>query len=63
MTRKKKVNYVTLQKKSGLSNAEIASFFDVDETTARRWHTCRGPAPKAVIMCLESLISGDPIKL
>ena len=55
------IEYFRLQVKLGWTNAEAALFFDVNVTTVRRWRNDKLPAPKAVIMCLKSIITGEPV--
>lgn len=53
--------YFRLQIKAELSNKQASMLFEVNVTTIRRWRSNRIPAPKAVILCLESMISGEPV--
>ena len=43
-------------KQLGLTQVAAASFFGVNETTARRWATGRRPIPDAVSMLLHVMV-------
>ncbi len=63
MTETKEIPYYKLQLQLGWSNAQAADFFQVNVTTVRRWRKDKISAPKAVLLCLRSLISKKPISL
>lgn len=55
------IEYYKLQLKLGWSNAQAAEFFDVNITTIRRWRSAKIPTPKAVILCLKSVLTAKPV--
>jgi len=62
MNNPNEIEYYKLQLKLGWTNTQASVFFDVNVTTVRRWRNNKIPAPKAVILCLNSLIRKRPIK-
>ena len=56
------VEFWRLQKCATLTNKQAAEFFGTNIRTIERWRVDKPVAPKAVIMCLESLLSGNAIK-
>jgi len=59
------VKFIQLQDSAGLrvglSNKPAADFLGVKVRTVERWRSGQIEAPKAVIMCLESIIQGKPV--
>ena len=57
------IEFYRLQAEAGLSNRKAAELFDVNVRQVERWRVEKPPAPKAVIMCLESAVNRKPVKL
>lgn len=62
MNEPNEIPYYKLQLQLGWSNTQAADFFEVNITTIRRWRNNKIPAPKAVLLCLNSIISKKPIR-
>ncbi len=58
-----KTKFHQLQKAAGLSNVQAAEFFEVTTRNIVRWRIENPKAPKAVIMCLESIVSKKPVDI
>ena len=52
-----------LQSNAGLSNRQSAKLFGVGTRQIERWRAEKPLAPKAVIMCLISITTGNPVKV
>lgn len=58
-----KTEFYRLQAEAGLTNKEAAKAFSVTIRSIEKWRIEKPAAPKAIIMCLESAISGKAVKL
>ena len=62
MAKINETEYYKLQMKLGWTNIQASVFFEVNVTTIRRWRNGNIRTPKAVIVCLSSLINKCPVK-
>lgn len=51
------------QERIGLSNKQLAQWLDVSTKTIERYRNGSQEAPKAVMMCLQSIISNEAVKI
>jgi DNA-binding transcriptional regulator YiaG len=56
-----KIEFYRLQAEAGLSNGQAARLFNVTKRSIEKWRIESPSAPKAVIMCLESIVSNRPV--
>jgi len=56
-----KIEFYRLQAEAGLTNKQAAELFDVTKRSIEKWRVEKPPAPKAVIMCLQSIVSGEAV--
>jgi hypothetical protein len=56
-----KIEFYRLQAEAGLSNRQAAGLFNVTIRSIEKWRIESPSAPKAVMMCLESIVSGNPV--
>lgn len=56
-----KIEYYQLQLEAGLSNREASSLFDVSIRSIEKWRVEKPKAPKAVILCLKSMVKNKPV--
>lgn len=52
------MKYFELQKAAGLSNVQAAKFLGVGISTVKRWRNGTNEAPRAVVLCLRSVVEG-----
>ncbi len=57
-----KTKFYSLQKQAGFTNKQAAECFDVSIRSIEKWRVENPKAPKAVIMCLESIVNKEPVK-
>lgn len=55
------LKYHELQIRAGMTCAQASEFFDVNQTTVRRWIKGTSTVPKSVMLCLKSVISCVPV--
>jgi len=58
---KDKIKFWELQKEASLTNKQCAKLFNVSKRSIEKWRVDNPPAPKAVILCLESIVSNKPV--
>lgn len=57
-----KIEFYRLQAEAGLSNKEASKLLGVNIRQIVRWRVENPIAPKAVILCLESIVNNKPVK-
>lgn len=61
MQKENKIKFWQLQKEAALTNKQAAELFDVSKRCIEKWRIDKPEAPKAVVMCLQSIINETPV--